>query len=537
MSQNRKLKATIEATLKKVDELFDEYDVIMGKLRSADTQALKEKYEADLKKQMKKLQKQRDLMKGWLQTSDSTINPFISRIDAAKTRIDNQMYSFRDCEKETKTKAYSKEGLKLPNKQTPQEEKKEEVQNEIREEISELKKSIEDLECELKREKTKKRNVNQSMVQKYQSYITHHHWQISNLEKVLRQIDNHIIDPYTVEPVTEGVRDYLSSFKDSSYALDDEMYSAYDLSTVPDGDTDADDTDDDSASATPAPSAEKVVAPPAPSPAPPAPVSAPVPAPVLPPTPIAPVVPAAPAPAPKPITQINSVWKTKPQAKPITGVKPINYSEIIQRAVKPQTPATPATPARSIASPARPAASPAQPAAQTPAPVSPFVAAISASSPFLLATPHCCPTITTRYETVDSLVQVVQQRMPAYADIDFALPYTPDRFVAVPEGFPRFQTDIYKIGSISGMPLDVAFFAFALSQNTFTQYNAARVLRANGWHFEKKSHKWYCFTSQKMRKDAGEVCDARVFDYDSWRTSEVHDVVLAQLDFEEEVLL
>ena len=33
----------------------------------------------------------------------------------------NQMYSFRDCEKETKTKAYSKEGLKLPNKQTPQE--------------------------------------------------------------------------------------------------------------------------------------------------------------------------------------------------------------------------------------------------------------------------------------------------------------------------------------------------------------------------------------------------------------------------------
>lgn len=85
----------------------------------------------------------------------------------------------------------------------------------------------------------------------------------------------------------------------------------------------------------------------------------------------------------------------------------------------------------------------------------------------------------TRYETFDALVQVIQQRMPTYADIDVAVPYTPDRFVAVPEGFPRFQTDIYKIGSISGMPLDVAFFAFALSQNTFTQYNAARVLRAN----------------------------------------------------------
>ena len=39
------------------------------------------------------------------------------------------------------------------------------------------------------------------------------------------------------------------------------------------------------------------------------------------------------------------------------------------------------------------------------------------------------------------------------------------------------------------------------------------------------------------RKEVGEVCDASVFDYGSWRTSEVHDVVLAQLDFEEEVLL
>lgn len=120
------------------------------------------------------------------------------------------------------------------------------MQSCIREEISELKKSIEDLECELKREKAKKRNVNQAMVQKYQSYISHHHWQISNLEKVLRQIDNHIIDPYTVEPVTEGVRDYLNSFRDSSYLLDDEMYSAYDLSTVSDGESDASDASDDS---------------------------------------------------------------------------------------------------------------------------------------------------------------------------------------------------------------------------------------------------------------------------------------------------
>lgn len=107
------------------------------------------------------------------------------------------------------------------------------MQSVIREEISELKKSLEDLECELKREKTKKRNVNQAAVQKYQSHITHHHWHISNLEKVLRQIDNHIIDPYDVESITDGVHDYITSFKDANYHMDEEMYSGFDLSTIP----------------------------------------------------------------------------------------------------------------------------------------------------------------------------------------------------------------------------------------------------------------------------------------------------------------
>ena len=40
-----------------------------------------------------------------------------------------------------------------------------------------------------------------------------------------------------------------------------------------------------------------------------------------------------------------------------------------------------------------------------------------------------------------------------------------------------------------------------------------------------------------QKKDNKEVCDMRVFDYDSWKTSELRGVVLSQLDFEEEILL
>lgn len=40
---------------------------------TAENQTLKEKYESDLKKQIKKLQRQRDSLKAWTQSSDSTI--------------------------------------------------------------------------------------------------------------------------------------------------------------------------------------------------------------------------------------------------------------------------------------------------------------------------------------------------------------------------------------------------------------------------------------------------------------------------------
>ena len=97
---------------------------------SSESQTQKEKYESDLKKQIKKLQRQRDSLKSWSASTDTTVavgavsivdsQQYADRINDAKTEIENRMLKFRECEKETKTKAFSKEGLKQPSKQTPQ---------------------------------------------------------------------------------------------------------------------------------------------------------------------------------------------------------------------------------------------------------------------------------------------------------------------------------------------------------------------------------------------------------------------------------
>ena len=60
MSANRKLQTEIDRTLKKVEEGVEVFDEVWDKVYSATQQNQKEKYEVDLKKEIKKLQRLRD---------------------------------------------------------------------------------------------------------------------------------------------------------------------------------------------------------------------------------------------------------------------------------------------------------------------------------------------------------------------------------------------------------------------------------------------------------------------------------------------
>ena len=70
--------------------------------------------------------------------------------------------------------------------------------------------------------------------------------------------------------------------------------------------------------------------------------------------------------------------------------------------------------------------------------------------------------------------------------------YQPLTVVEVPEGFPRVPGEPFSYEPRSGMPLDIAFFVFAMEQTTYIQYAAARTLYQNGWFFDWVSRKWYC---------------------------------------------
>jgi CCR4-NOT transcription complex subunit 3 len=70
MAANRKLQGEIDRTLKKVQEGVELFDEIWEKVYGAQNQNQKEKFESELKSQIKKLQRYRDDIKTWITNSD-----------------------------------------------------------------------------------------------------------------------------------------------------------------------------------------------------------------------------------------------------------------------------------------------------------------------------------------------------------------------------------------------------------------------------------------------------------------------------------
>lgn len=113
MGDKRKLQGEIERTLKKTIEGVEQFDDIFDKVQNAANANQKEKYEGELKKEIKKLQRLREQIKTWLASVE--VKEKKSLQDARK-KIEGQMEKFKIIERETKAKPFSKEALDLPLK-------------------------------------------------------------------------------------------------------------------------------------------------------------------------------------------------------------------------------------------------------------------------------------------------------------------------------------------------------------------------------------------------------------------------------------
>ncbi|GMH45370.1 hypothetical protein BSKO_13327 [Bryopsis sp. KO-2023] len=211
MGAARKLQAEIDRTLKKVQEGINEFDEIWNKVYDTDNQNQREKYEADLKKEIKKLQRLRDQIKTWIASSDIKDKTLLLE---ARKAIEREMERFKVCEKEAKTKAFSKAGLGLAAKLDPEEKARQEARDWLNEQVEALQIQIDEFEAELESlggPMHKKSKARPHRIQCLEESVDRHKSHIMRLEQVMRCLDNDTICADEVEEqLKEMVEWYVS---------------------------------------------------------------------------------------------------------------------------------------------------------------------------------------------------------------------------------------------------------------------------------------------------------------------------------------
>lgn len=140
------------------------------------------------------------------------------------------MERFKVVERETKTKAYSKEGLGAAQKLDPIQREKEDLCSWLTSSISSLQIQQDQYECEIESiMAAKKKRLDkdkQDKVDDLKAKLDRHKFHIAKLETLLRMVDNDSVDLEQVKKIKDDVEYYIESsqepdFEENEYIYDD----------------------------------------------------------------------------------------------------------------------------------------------------------------------------------------------------------------------------------------------------------------------------------------------------------------------------
>lgn len=238
MAGTRKLQSEIAQVMKKIEEGMSDFDDIWEKVYAAETQSHKERWEAELKKEIKKLQRFRDQIKGWM--SSPEIKDKAPLLEARKN-VESKMEQFKICERETKTKAYSREGLARAEKIDPRDAEKEEKRNYLNEMTEKLNELVESLEADYEKlGSSAKKGKNKEAADKLNVRIRKNRWNVFKLEQIKRLLDNDELEPSALDDIRDDIDYYVESAQESDHGdtsfeemLEYNIYEPLNLDTNP----------------------------------------------------------------------------------------------------------------------------------------------------------------------------------------------------------------------------------------------------------------------------------------------------------------
>lgn len=213
MAEKRRLQQEVERTLKRVDEGCDLFFDMYEKLRMQQSP----KTESELKREIKKLQKLRDQIKAWQTHPDIKDK---APLDDARKRIERGMEAFKQCERESKIKAFSKEGLASRPRQTGPEDRH---RDKLQELLQQLQRETECFTAEIEGLNPRKGRRERDR-RRLEQQVERHKWHIGKLEAVLRQLDNEGMQLRCIDSLIEGLQDYLANACNADHPFNNSLY-------------------------------------------------------------------------------------------------------------------------------------------------------------------------------------------------------------------------------------------------------------------------------------------------------------------------
>lgn len=547
----RKLQAEIDRTFKRVAEGVAVFESIYDKLNTSSNKAQNEKIESDLKKEIKKLQRYRDQIKTWAASNDIKDKKALME---NRRLIEVQMEKFKACEKEIKTKQFSKEGLMAVAKMDPKEREKMEMAQWLSASLDELERQVEQAEAEIEGlnvqvKKGKNNSAKSERLDEVEHLIERHRWHTDKLEQVLRLLENGGLETEQVEAIKEDVQYYVDSNQDVDFAEDDNIYDELNLGDNTHTDDEDDLSDDDVPPQSPtavtpkSPEMPKAKILPVKAKAEPIKAAPPPPKPV--PIIAKPVVKQA-SPVSEPVVSVPAELEVKEEVKkpviPVlkyasaaaTGANLKDKSPKIEKLPAPTTAPLVGEVPRGADSP-KPGTGTIQDASKAQS----ATAAVSGSTTKSTSQtsgeqafpnqpnyyiPACLQDlIPEEHELTDQeredMLSASYKYCPQEADSEMPIHYVPKEPFPTSPYYPTLPLQIFnEPEAMEKMEIDTLFYIFYYQKGSYQQYLASRELKKQAWRFHKRYLTWFQRHEEpKVITDEYESGTYRYFDFEaSW---------------------
>lgn len=235
MADRRRLQGEIDKTLKKVNEGVDAFDDVWQKLvivsrlpvQTATNINQKEKYESELKKEIKKLQRLREQIKTW--QSSNEIKDKKPLLEARKN-IEQQMERFKVIERETKQKPYSKDALGGAYKFDPLHKEQEDLRewlqscnNKLNSKVDELETRLEDLNA------NKKKRMDKEKIEITKTSLETHRHYMETLERIGTMLQKQQLSVKKVQEIKYDIDDFIENSDQPEYSINPDLFEELEL--------------------------------------------------------------------------------------------------------------------------------------------------------------------------------------------------------------------------------------------------------------------------------------------------------------------